>query len=180
MANYRDFDDVVYIAGVTFKSQYGEHPAGSVVKEAKKFQNLEALVDNRFLYPIAPEGGYDYLPPHLFNHIDLKDEAMAKIAAGDKGQFRGHYLRGKPEMVKQAEAEADAQHEIHENLKKTPDEAAAEKAAEKRAEELAAPEMNLSEREVQIEHEEEREKAEKPAAKKTTAKKTTAKKEEKK
>ena len=44
MADYRDFDDVIFIAGVTFQSEHGVHEAGSEVKEAKEFQNLQVLV----------------------------------------------------------------------------------------------------------------------------------------
>lgn len=104
--NYRQFEDVIYIAGVTFVSEHGTHEAGSTVEEAASFANLEVLVDNRFLYPVAPEHGYNYLPPHLFNHIDLEDEVMAKIT-GASMRNPGQFENGKPESVEQAEREAE-------------------------------------------------------------------------
>lgn len=131
--NYRNFEDVLYVAGVTFQSEYGVHEAGSVVKEATKFQNLEVLVDNRFLYPIAPEHGYAYLPPHLYNHIGTEEEVMAKLA-GVPMNNPEQYPDGKPEVVKQAEREAEQR-----QTEKTSKEAKANaaKAAEETAERAA-------------------------------------------
>lgn len=106
MADYREFDDVIFIAGVTFQSEHGVHEAGDEVKEAKEFQNLDVLVASNFLYPVAPESGYNSIPAHLFNHINLKEEVMAKLR-GALSPNPDHFQDGhKPEPMLLAEREA--------------------------------------------------------------------------
>ena len=117
--NYLHVPGVKYIAGVTFQSEYGTHEAGTEVKEAEKFPNLVTLVDAHFLYPYAPDGGYDFLPPHLFNDVRTRQELLDHLA-GDPinkqvtEQFPG---QEKPAVIKLAEREAEAQDEIYTNLK---------------------------------------------------------------
>lgn len=112
MADFREFEDVQYVAGRNFQSEYGFHPAGSIVKEARQFQNLQVLVDAKVLYPYAPERGYEYLPPHIFNSIALKEEVMAKLE-GERMKNPSHFQGGrKPEAMVQAEREADQQREL--------------------------------------------------------------------
>jgi len=140
--NYRDFDDVVYVAGVTFQSEYGTHEAGTVVKEATSFQNLDVLVDNRFLYPIAPQHGYEYLPQNLFNHIGTREEVMAKLTGAPMNNPEQYENGEKPEVVKQAEREAEQR-----LTEKTSKEAKAQAAkanedTAKRAADLATPDAN--------------------------------------
>ena len=106
MPDFREYEDVVFIAGQTFQSEFGTHLAGTEVEEAKEFHNLQVLVDAKFLYPIAPEGGYAYLPPHLFNHIDVKEATMAKLK-GALNPNPDHFQDGrKPEPMLLAEREA--------------------------------------------------------------------------
>lgn len=106
MPDFREYEDVVFIAGQTFQSEFGVHVAGTEVEEAKEFQNLQVLVDNNFLYPIAPEEGYAYLPPHLFAYIDVKEATMAKLK-GALNPNPDHFQDGKkPESYLLAEREA--------------------------------------------------------------------------
>jgi hypothetical protein len=150
--NFKDVPGVKFIAGRTFKSEYGTHEAGSVVKEALEFRNIEVLVSNHFLYPYAPEGGYDQLPAHLFNHVQLKEEVEAAMA-GDSTKMT---VVARPRQVEEARVDAERQVEIRRHLRMTPDEVAKEK------EEAAQPTPRKTT-------------TRKTAAKRTT-KKTTAKK----
>lgn len=128
MYNYQYVPGVQYIAGITFQSEYGVHEAGTVVKEAEKFQNLGVLVDNRFLWPFAPEEGYDWLPPHLFNDVRLMSEVRALLEGDPSGtravpQFPDPEDPTKegvpPQEVHQAEFEAQQQEVIREQMKAT-------------------------------------------------------------
>ena len=108
--NFSHVPGVKYLAGVTFQSEYGVHEAGTVVKQAEKFPNLEVLVSAHYLWPYAPEKGYEWLPPHLFNDVRTMKEVKAALAGDASGaravpQFRGE----KPQEFKTAEAEAEAQ-----------------------------------------------------------------------
>jgi hypothetical protein len=107
---------------VTFQSEYGVHEAGTVVEEAPGFWNLESLVGNRFLWPYAPDQGYDWLPPHLFNSVKTMEEVQAALA-GDPSATKPveQYPGGKPPVVEQAEAEAENQEIIHAALKAAAD-----------------------------------------------------------
>jgi hypothetical protein len=150
--NFKDVPGVKFIAGRTFKSEYGTHEAGSEVKEALEFRNIEVLVSNHFLYPYAPDEGYDQLPAHLFNHVQKRQEVEGAMT----GDVTPKRTVVRPRQMEQSLLEAERQVEIRENLKKTPKEVAdALKAKEEAAKE--AP-------------------VKKAAAKKTTTKKTTAKK----
>jgi hypothetical protein len=142
MADFREFEDVQYVAGRNFQSEYGFHPAGSIVKEARQFQNLQVLVDAKVLYPYAPERGYEYLPPHIFNSIALKEEVMAKLE-GVRAKNPSHFQGGrKPEAMIQAEREADQQRELiaRQTNKGKPSERAKQTAAVSRR--LADPDVN--------------------------------------
>lgn len=135
MPDFREYDDVVFIAGVTFTSEYGVHEAGTEVEEASRFPNLQVLIDSHFVYPVAPDKGYAYLPPHLFNHINVRDEIMAKIE-GALSPNLDHFQDGKPAEVLQAEAEAD-------QARKDPvDRKAAQEQARKQYEDLRTPDVN--------------------------------------
>lgn len=116
--NHRYVPGVQYIAGVTFQSEYGVHEAGTVVKEASQFANLEVLVSNRFLWPFAPDEGYDWLPPHLFNSVKTMDEVKAALEGDPHGTRRVPQWPDKddptkegqkPAVVAQAEFEAEQQ-----------------------------------------------------------------------
>lgn len=147
--NYRNVPGVKYIAGLNFKSEYGEHKVGDVVEQAESFQNLEVLVSNRFLWPYAPEEGYDWLPPHLFNHVQTEKEVRDQLA-GDPDSTRSAKPFGdgvRPRVFQTADEEKAANDEIYAKIR-NPQQPGAPKAE---------PEQ-------------------KPAAKKTAAKKTTAKK----
>lgn len=109
-------DGVKFIAGRNFDTEYGHHEAGTVVEDAPKFPNLDVLVSASFLYPYAPDAGYAYLPPHIFNSVNTREEVEAKVA-GDttpysaaRGVANVQYPGGKPEVVEQAEREAELQH----------------------------------------------------------------------
>lgn len=126
--NYRWVPGVKYIAGITFQSEYGVHEAGTVVEEAPAFQNLEVLVSNRFLWPYAPEEGYDWLPPHLFNHVKTHEEVKAALTGDPKGTQRvpnwpdednPHEDGTPPAVVSQAEFEGEQQLAIREDIKAT-------------------------------------------------------------
>lgn len=131
--NFKDVPGVKFIAGKTFKSEYGTHEAGSVVKEALEFRNIEVLVSNRFLFPYAPEAGYDQLPPHLFNHVQLQTEVEEQMV-GDTTPKKPVVV---PRQMEQALEEAKQQEVIRANLQKTPKEVADELAAAKKAAEPA-------------------------------------------
>ena len=106
MPDFRDYEDVVFIAGQNFQSEFGEHLAGTEVEEARNFSNLQVLIDAHYIYPVAPEAGYNFLPPHLFNHINVKDEVMAKLR-GVLSPNPDHFQDGKkPESLLLAEREA--------------------------------------------------------------------------
>lgn len=148
--NFKNVPGVKFIAGRTFKSEYGTHEAGSVVEQALEFRNIEVLVSNRFLFPYAPDQGYDQLPAHLFNHVQSLQEVEGQMKGDDTP--KAPVVR--PRQMEQALEEARQQEVIRANLQKTPKEVADELAAAKKA---AEP-------------------VKKTAAKKTTTKKTTAKK----
>lgn len=107
---------VKYIAGITFQSEYGVHEAGSEVPEAEKFANLQVLVDAHFLYPYAPEEGYDWLPPHLFNTVRTRQEVLDKMAGDPTGP---HINFEKTEHHEIAEKNAEEQEVIYAKLKAT-------------------------------------------------------------
>lgn len=75
-----------YVAGRPFDTEYGHHEPGKVVLDAPKFPNLEVLVSAGYLYPYAPDEGYEYLPPHLFTGVQTREEVMAYLA-GDESQY---------------------------------------------------------------------------------------------
>ena len=160
--NYRWVPGVKYIAGVTFQSEYGTHEAGTVVEEAPSFQNLEVLVDNRFLWPYAPDDGYEYLPPHLFNSVRTQEEVKAELEGDPKGTRRVPRWPtasddpteegDPPQQVEQAEWEAEQQEVIREQIRATqqpgqpkkdsgptPEEVAAEATGEKTTTRKATP-----------------------------------------
>jgi len=107
--NYRNVPGVKYVAGLTFQSEYGVHEAGSEVKEAEQFPNLEVLVSNHFLWPYAPDEGYDYLPVHLFGSVERLEEVKAHL----DGDPTPHSQHEKPVQLEQSEKEAEAQTEIY-------------------------------------------------------------------
>lgn len=119
--NYLHVPGVKYIAGVTFQSEYGTHEAGSHVKEAEKFQNLVTLVDAHFLYPYAPDGGYDFLPPHLFNDVRTRQELLDYLEGDPVNKHTTDQFPGgeKPEVIKLAERDAEEQDVIYAKLKAT-------------------------------------------------------------
>lgn len=132
--NHRYVPGVKYIAGVTFQSEYGVHEAGTLVEQAPAFWNLDSLVDNRFLWPYAPDKGYDWLPPHLFNSVHTMEEVNAALE-GDRSGTRpvDQFPDGeKPPVIQQAEAEAENQGIIHAALKAAAD-APSEQTEEPRA-----------------------------------------------
>src|SRR3954462_15925807 len=98
-----------FMVGHTFDTEYGHHEYGTVFKEADKIPNLDVLVSAGWLYPFVPDEGYAQLPSHLFSYVMNQAEAEAKIR-GDKSlrvsQYQGE---DKPEVVKQAEQEAEQQ-----------------------------------------------------------------------
>lgn len=163
---------VKYIAGITFQSEYGVHEAGSEVKEAEKFQNLQTLVDAKFLYPYAPEEGYAWLPPHLFSAVRTREETLKMMEGDPTGS---HVKFEKTELHKQAERESEAQDVIREQMKNnlvpaedrgpTPEEVASKATGEKIE---PKEETNTGLPVVEV-HEE------KPVVKQTTAKKTAKK-----
>jgi hypothetical protein len=116
MVDLRGYENVTFVAGKNFQSEYGTHEAGSVVEEAHEFQNLQVLIDSGFVYPYAPAEGYGWLPPHIFSSVALQEEVMAKIE-GQQFLGREQYPNGKPNEVLQAEAEADAQQEVYRKLR---------------------------------------------------------------
>jgi hypothetical protein len=128
--NFQHVPGVAYIAGQTFQSEFGVHEAGSVIpnEEAEQFGNLQVLIDNRFIWPYAPDEGYDWLPPHLFNDVKTMDEVKAVLEGDPMGtrsvpQFpdpEDPTEEGEPpEEVLRAEDEAEEQVIIHDKLKAT-------------------------------------------------------------
>lgn len=118
MTNYQGFPGVAFIAGRTFQSEYGTHEAGTIVREAPKFPNLDVLVSAGLLHPYSPGNGYEYLPPHLFTETNLKHEIEAFIAGDPTPSAVPQFPDGeKPEVVLQAEKEAEQQEQIYEAMR---------------------------------------------------------------
>lgn len=117
--NFRDVPGVKYIAGFNFKSEYGQHLTGEVVEQAETFQNLEVLVSNHFLWPYAPEEGYDWLPPHLFNHVQTETEVRTALE-GDPHSKRAAKPFGdgvRPRVQQVADEEKAANDEIYRKIR---------------------------------------------------------------
>lgn len=119
MHNYQGHPGVAFIAGRTFQSEYGMHEAGTIVPEAPKFPNLDVLVSAGLLYPYSPDNGYEYLPPHLFRDTNLRSEIDAWLQ-GDTTSIKVEQFPNseKPEVVLQAEREAEVQEQLIENINK--------------------------------------------------------------
>lgn len=104
-------ENVKFICGRPFDSEYGHHNPGEEVKEAPQFHLLETLVRAGLLVPYAPDEGYDYLPPHLYSLLNTKAEAEAILNPDPsphllgKVPWEGH---GKPEVVRQSETAVKA------------------------------------------------------------------------
>lgn len=109
-------DNVKFVAAKNFETENGLQVAGEVVKGAKDFFNLEALVRGGFLYPYAPEDGYSYLPPHLFNELRTRKEVLAKIEGDPTAQTSVNEYE-KPEAVKVAEKQAEAQQQMYDLIR---------------------------------------------------------------
>lgn len=69
--------DIKYIAGMDFRSEYGEHHIGEVVEQAPSFINLESLIRHRFLYPVVHDEDYGALPAHVFSAVNSVSELQA-------------------------------------------------------------------------------------------------------
>ena len=113
-------ENVRFIAGRDFDTEFGHHEYGEEVPEAPQISNLDVLVSAGFLHPYVPEQGYQYLPAHLYNYLNTKAEVESKLvgdttphAAMQNPQYPG----GKPEVVKQAEAEAEQQVILREQVR---------------------------------------------------------------
>jgi hypothetical protein len=128
--NFQHVPGVAYIAGQTFQSEFGVHEAGSVIpnEEAEQFGNLQTLIDNRFIWPYAPDEGYDWLPPHLFNDVKTMDEVKAILEGDPMGQRSVPQFPDPedptqedeaPEVIQQAEDEAEQQDVIRDKIKAT-------------------------------------------------------------
>lgn len=113
MHNFQGHPGVAFIAGKTFDTEYGTHEAGSIVKEAPQFPNLDVLVDMRWLFPFSPEEGYEYLPPHLFTGTHLKEEIEALLAGDQSINSEQFPDADKPDVIVQAEREAEIQQEMY-------------------------------------------------------------------
>lgn len=112
---------VKYLAGQTFQSEYGVHEAGSEVPEATKFGNLDVLVSSHFLYPYAPDLGYEWLPPHLYSAVQTRKETQDMLD-GDPSGTRAvpqYQDNEKPDSVVEAERDADNQNVIREQIMAT-------------------------------------------------------------
>jgi hypothetical protein len=121
MVNYQGFPGVAFIAGRTFQTEYGTHEAGTVVKEAPLFPNLDVLVSAGLLHPYSPGNGYEYLPPHLFTDTNLKSEIEAYMQGDTTPSATPQFPDGeKPEVMQVAEREAEQQEELYEALKRRP------------------------------------------------------------
>src|SRR6476620_2770800 len=96
------YGDAEFIAGKDFDTEYGHHEAGSVVKEAHKFYNLDVLVSGGWLFPVVPDEGYDTLPPHLFSLVITRQEALDAINRDNSHEVLTH-VSDKAEVVVEAE-----------------------------------------------------------------------------
>ena len=115
--NYMHVPGVKYIAGRDFDTSYGHHEYGKVITEATKFENLDVLVAMHYLYPYAPEMGYEYLPPHLFNDVQTKVEVKATLEGDPVGSAAvPSWADGKPDLLTKAEEHAEAQVVIYEKI----------------------------------------------------------------
>lgn len=118
MYNYLDVPGVKFIVNRPFDTEYGHHDVGEEFKEAWQIYNTEVLVSAGFLYPYAPGNGYDYLPPHLFSLVSRKEEVEAKMAGDPSGERGVDQFPDspKPDVVKQAETEAEIQQKLYPQL----------------------------------------------------------------
>jgi len=181
MHNYMGMPDVKFIVARPFDTEYGHHDVGEEFKEARAMYNLDVLVSAGLLYPYSPNDGYDYLPPHLFSIVMTRAEADAALKGDPSGQRGVHRFPDspKPDVVKQAEVEAETQERLYPQLM------AAAAAHQKRTLLAAQPGGDSAnpvptpslpaEKQEEVAKEEEK-KAAKTAApvKKTAAKKTAA------
>lgn len=170
-------DNVKFLAAKPFQTEFGEHQPGDVVKQAKDFFNLEALIRSGFLYPYAPEDGYAYLPPHLFSELQTRKEALAKIEGDVAAQRASDYEQ--PGPVKLAERQAEQQHDMYQLIRDQGDlklRAAIKKRQEQASKPLEETVKPKPESKPAKKAEPEKKTESKPAAKKTAAKRTTAKK----
>lgn len=108
-------DGVKFMAAKTFQTEFGTYTAGDEVKDARKFRNLEVLVRAGFLYPYAPDKGYEYLPPAIFSAVQTKAEAKAKIDGDPSAKRNVDYEQ--PEVVKTAEKTAERQYEAYQLIR---------------------------------------------------------------
>lgn len=193
MSRYLQIPGVKFIAGRTFQSEFGVHLAGDEVEEADQFQNLDVLVSANFLYPYSPDvEGYNWLPAHLYNDTQLLGDVQEKLEGDHTGAQQTTQFAGdeKPEVIKQAEAEAAMQDVIYESIRARGDrskEAVQEQVkkeheqAERHAELTDTEAPKKTPTEVLLAEEKDRKEQAKPsqgtAAKKTVAKKATSKKE---
>ena len=108
MTNFSQIPGVKFVCGRPFDTEFGHHETGDVVEQALGFNMLESIVRSGLLYPYAPKEGYDYLPPHLFNDVQNRQEVLDRIE-GDKTVTVRDPFRddkgSKPEPMLQAERE---------------------------------------------------------------------------
>jgi len=78
---------IKYLAGRTFDVGEDTVEPGDELTAAqvKSIPWLEAFVSAGYIYAVTPDKGYDQLPPHVFNAVQTKAEAVAAIEAGKAG-----------------------------------------------------------------------------------------------
>jgi len=78
---------IKYLAGRTF--DVGEdtvEPGDELTKaQVESIPWLESFISAGYIYAVTPDKGYDTLPPHVFNAVQTKAEAIAAIEAGKDG-----------------------------------------------------------------------------------------------
>ena len=120
MSRYLQIPGVKFVAGRTFQTEFGTHYAGDIVEEADQIPNLDVLVSANFLYPYSPdEQAYNWLPPHLYNDTQTYQDVLNKLNGDHEGMQQTDQYAGdlKPQVVKQAEVEAEMQDVIYEAIR---------------------------------------------------------------
>lgn len=114
MSHYLGTEGCTYIVGLPFSDEDGEHTTGEEysAEQANKLHYLEAFVSSGRLYRVWDAEDYGQLPPHVFNAVQTRQEAEAKIE-GDSSHTETRLNWEKPEQLEQSEKEAEVQEQIH-------------------------------------------------------------------
>jgi len=80
---------IKYLAGRTFDVGTDTVEPGDELSEEQvaKIPYLDSFISSGYIYVVTPAKGYDQLPPHVFNAVQTRPEALRDIKAGEEGTF---------------------------------------------------------------------------------------------